>query len=699
MKKLSEFFWRFSVYATFFLCGLILLLSLVVMNHGKDLFLGTHGKIAQIFVNLSSAFLLIILSVKTYMLYDEKQCKRAWVVPLISFIVIVLFQVLYTCFVSCPAPTTDAAKVMNEALAMLGKQQGQLNMEQDYFQHYHNNHFIVLFFYYFYMILQNVGITSVWIPTVLLNVICIDFGIFISYLFVKKIVNRKVADYFLFLCILCPTTYVWLTFAYTNTFSIPFVMGSLYLYMIIRERSFDKKTIGLCVLFGCCIFFGCMIRLTTIIPVIAIVLYHILQICKRNDGKCTEKKYNGLIMFGITGSVIVLLFVGYSQIQKQHIPDVYEENKFPATHWIMMGTQDYGQYNEKDVTYTNSFPTQTEKKDATIKMIKKRISSLGITGTAKLIGKKVALVWALGADDALDKGKSTYDYPVLYDYFMGNQNGWFVVYLQVFRVVTFFFLCISVWRQIRRKDNQSLFLCTLTLLGTILFFILWEANCKYNICFLYLCLLLMADGVKECLKDLNFLRDRCSYKKSVVVSSIILVVIVDVAIWNLGTSKGKSVEDSYRYFVERNNAVSIEKIDSKPDIIEQTIQIGQSQQKNSWNRIQLFFKLDGKKKTKDKQYRIEVVSNPQQQVLYTQEIGTKDLEKDGSFCVCLKETQGVGGAENYTIRMTHIGEDYSFVPRIINLSEMDTYPYGQLMVEQKVVAYDLYFHLYNHSVK
>lgn len=709
MKKLSQFFYRFSLIAAFFLCGLIFFLSLVVMNHGKDLFLGTYGKIGQIFVNICSAFVFIVFLVKVYQLYNKIRCKRTWIVPLISFVVIVLFQVLYTCFVSCPAATTDAAKVMNEALAMLGEQQGQLNMEQDYFQHYHNNHFIVLFFYYFYMFLQSIGITSVWIPTILLNVLYIDLGIFISYLLVKKVVNRKVADYFLFLCVLCPTTYVWLTFAYTNTLSIPFVMGSLYLYLVIRERSLDKKTIGLCVLFGCCIFVGCMIRLTTIIPVIAIVLCHILHMCRENDSYCLHgckrwvnsnhdskcmEKYNRLIMVGVTVSVIVLAFVTYNQIQKQHISDAYEENKFPATHWIMMGTQGYGQYNEKDVTYTNCFPTQSEKKAATIKMIKKRVSSLGIVGTVKLVGKKVALVWALGADDALDKGKSTYQYPVLYDSFLGNQNGWFIVYLQVFRVVTFFFLCISIWHQIQMKEKQSLFLCTLTLLGTILFFILWEANCKYNICFLYLCLLFMSDGVQHCLKDLQSFSEKCSYKKSLVISSIILALIADVVAWNVGTAKGKSAEVSYRYFVEGNNATSINKIENNPEKIEQTIQVGQSRQKNSWNRIQLFFKSNSQKNTKGKEYRIEVISNPSQNVLYTKKIGIKDLEKDDSFCICMSEKQGLGDVESYTIRMTHIGETFSFVPKIINLAKLDTYPYGELRVMQKVVPYDLYFHLY-----
>ena len=176
-----------------------------------------------------------------------------------------------------------------------------------------------------------------------------------------------------------------------------------------------------------------------------------------------------------------------------------------------------------------------------------------------------------------------------------------------------------------------------------------------------------------------------------------MVLIVDVVAWNVGTAKGKSEEDSYRYFVEGNNATSIDKVENTPEKIEQTIQVGQSQQKNSWNRIQLFFKSDSGKNTKGKEYTIEVISNPLQKVLYTKEIGIKDLEKDGSFCICMSEKQGLGDAESYTVRMTHIGETYSFVPKITNLAKLDTYPYGELSVEQKVVPYDLYFHLYEHS--
>lgn len=702
MKKVSRLFYRLCLYATLLLCGFILMLSVVTMNHGKDIFTGQYGRIGQICVPLCSSILFIVVLLLVYQQTDKIRYKKTWIVPTISFIAILLLQILYLCFVSRPAATTDAARVMNEALAMLEEQHGQLNMEQTYFQNYPNNHFIVLFFYYFYLMLQKIGIINFWLPTIALNVLCIDAGILVTYFSVKKLLDEKAANYFLWLCMFCPTTYVWLTFAYTNTFSIPFVMLCIYLYLRIKQSERNKKTILLCILFGCCIFLGCMIRFTTVIPVIAIAMYHIICFFKQNcivqqkDRKIIGRgKNSSFVKLGIVIVTVFLLFCGYKEVKDQHIVDLYKENQFPITHWIMMGTKNYGEYNEKDVAFTNSFLTQKEKKIATTKMIKKRLSKLGLVGSAKLVGKKIAFVWALGADDAIDKGKSAYEYPVLYKYFMGNRNGWFIVYLQMFRLVTFLFVCISVWNQIGKKEFQPIYIYMLTLLGAILFFIIWEANCKYNICFQYLCMLLMADGIRVLSQNLQLEKEHKVCKKKFMISAVILVFIFDLFAWYIG--KGiegeRNTDYQYQYFVEGNNTSSIINLDNQPNIVEQTIQVRKFSKETKQNRIRLFFDIDRKLKTEKREYRIEVFSNPSQEMIYTKEIGKKDLEKNASYCVRLPEQKNVNKVENYMIRMIHIGKKYAITPKIVNLSKIDTYPYGELWVNNKKVSYDLYFHV------
>ena len=76
---------------------------------------------------------------------------------------------------------------------------------------YTHLHFITICFYYFYKCLTDVGITKVWVPTVVLNVLAIDLGILLTFLSVKKMRGIGTATFALVLFFLCPTTYLWLT--------------------------------------------------------------------------------------------------------------------------------------------------------------------------------------------------------------------------------------------------------------------------------------------------------------------------------------------------------------------------------------------------------------------------------------------------------------------------------------------------------
>ena len=142
---------------------------------------------------------------------------------ILLFGVLVCFQIFFLVFISHPMAISDPARVQNEALLMVQKQHGQMNMQDLYFQRYPNNHFIVVLFYYFYKILYFMGIQKVWIPTIILNLISIDIGILFSWLIARRWKGAAMADLLLCLFIFCPTTYVWLTTVYTNTISFPFV--------------------------------------------------------------------------------------------------------------------------------------------------------------------------------------------------------------------------------------------------------------------------------------------------------------------------------------------------------------------------------------------------------------------------------------------------------------------------------------------
>ena len=136
-------------------------------------------------------------------------CDRR--ITVVLFASLALLQIGVLLFVSHPMAISDPARVQNEALLMAQKRHGQMNMKDAYFQRYPNNHFIVVVFYYFYKWLYFMGIHKVWVPTVLLNILCLDGGIILSWLTAKNWKGLPAANLLLGLFILCPTTYVWKT--------------------------------------------------------------------------------------------------------------------------------------------------------------------------------------------------------------------------------------------------------------------------------------------------------------------------------------------------------------------------------------------------------------------------------------------------------------------------------------------------------
>ena len=85
-----------------------------------------------------------------------------------------------------------------------------------------------------------------------------------------------------------------------------------------------------------------------------------------------------------------------------------------------------------------------------------------------------------------------------------RQNAWFMIYMQAFRIAMLFLMLCAMCRQFLQREAAPGAMYTLTFAGAVMFFMLWEAGKRYNICFTGVCLLLMADGAdgfKMCIRD------------------------------------------------------------------------------------------------------------------------------------------------------------------------------------------------------
>jgi hypothetical protein len=132
-------------------------------------------------------------------------------------------------------------------------------------------------------------------------------------------------------------------------------------------------------------------------------------------------------------------------------------------------------------------------------------------------------------------------------------------------------------------DCEEMFLFTLTFLGAVMFFILWEANRKYNICFMGVYLMLMAEGGRYASAKAEESGDRIVFakltRKKAAVSVGILCLGATILIQIPLLRSHQRILDK-RYYQSRNfpDAVPISYVTNKtPKLVEQTLQKGSMQ--------------------------------------------------------------------------------------------------------------------------
>lgn len=216
---------------------------------------------------LLSAFLIFIFR-RIDRIRPDDENKVMWVIGGLILLLqgIILFFMIREGMKGC----TDTSRVIDQAMAMADTQDGKLNNEMLYFARYGNNYPFTILLYYLYRIVRFFG-AGYFVPfLMILNTILIDISGVFAIKLVRMLRGNLWGIRIMVLFLLCPTTYVWLLFTYTNTFSMPFVMGILYFGIkAMRRREHRILNIILAAILGAV---GFQIRATTIIPVIAVVM-------------------------------------------------------------------------------------------------------------------------------------------------------------------------------------------------------------------------------------------------------------------------------------------------------------------------------------------------------------------------------------------------------------------------------------------
>lgn len=287
--------------------------------------------------------------------------------------------------------------------------------------------------------------------------------------------------------------YLYAMFAYTDVPGMFLVSLILYLYSNVRKNG-ERRAVYL-VFLGCAVGFAFKVKVTTFIIFIAIMIEELLS----------KKDWKKFLASAVLVLVSMISVIGLLNLMTSDLvvisEEVREENEFPVTHWVMMGLKKKGGYNDSDVEYTKKFSGYEEKKNANIKVIKKRLAHYGPVGLARhIFGRKLRYAWC---DSCLagDYYGAKYPFRKNFVWHLLSEDGryhWItLLYTWPYYLLMLLGLFFSGIAAVRNGgENGSFFsIGRLSLLGIFVFLSIWECNSRYLVCFIPVLILTASEGI------------------------------------------------------------------------------------------------------------------------------------------------------------------------------------------------------------
>jgi len=216
-----------------------------------------------------------------------------------------------------------------------------------------------------------------------------------------------------------------------------------------------------------------------------------------------------LIQIGLVGMAVLLYFGCQSHIYKTTGYTPNEEVSLTALHYLMMGLNEgsTGSFSSDDMAFSCSFTTREERTSAQIERIEERLAEKGLFGYLGFAVKKMVMTFNDGTFGWGREGAYNYAYPIYstnekfaenvrqYFYPLGERNSSFNTHSQTIWFLIIFSLPGICF--VTKEDKEKYMPILLSLLGVILYLILFEARARYLICFLPVIIMAAVIGIGQ----------------------------------------------------------------------------------------------------------------------------------------------------------------------------------------------------------
>lgn len=352
------------------------------------------------------------------------------------------------------------------------------NDNLSYMARYSNNNGILIILSLFY---RAIYLILGYIPSfsaVVLNTIFIFIAVLFTFLISKLIFKPLGSLITVTACFLFMPFYTYTPYYYSDSLSIPFVVISTYFIILGAKTTTEKlfKKILYFVIAGFSITVGYTIKGSLLVILIGGIVYLLLS---------KKLKHSILSCVSLILSFIIFSAVLGVWIQSLNIstPEERYEYQYPLNHWVMMGLNGNGGYNDNDSSYTKHAGNYDEKVKADNNMIKKRLKTMGISGLTEHLYNKIIYTWGDGTYwitkhlNTLDKnGNKKTNISPMFNFIRGDV---FYVYSNVYHMIMLALIITSAIAEIKRKRISYMTMINGIIFGCVIFFMIWEARSRY----------------------------------------------------------------------------------------------------------------------------------------------------------------------------------------------------------------------------
>lgn len=470
-------------------------------------------------VFLSLVFAIITLIIWTFIywiIYKKiKIPSKKWeiIFLIIYFMVVSLLQIIVLKQLSV-APGWDFGMVFSNAKAFVYTGVREINVYPEYFQFFPNNIMLFVFEVIFIKIGSLFHIEAIY-SVYIMNIVFIDMALLLLYLTIRKISNSKNAMFGLILTLFFLSLFLYTPIIYSDTMTLFIPIGFVYLFSMKDDKKIiSKRNTIIFILIGILLFLGKELKITSLIIFIALVIGYFI----------VKFKLIKFVNIGISLGVLIiceLLFKAVIVNNNKFQFQVTDYGSVPVTHWIMMGVEDieadnsgrnsYGGYNVNDYKLTENFATGKDAIKFNLTETKNRINKMGVGGYTNYLIKKSVNTWTDGyyfSNIKLSLNPN-HQSSLLYMLLIANSKS-----ADIFRTISqgiqyAFIITLLISCILKIKSNKGFDYLKLTLIGLVIFFLLWENRSRYIFNHIPIFILIIVDfydnlknkiASKECLK-------------------------------------------------------------------------------------------------------------------------------------------------------------------------------------------------------